>query len=186
MKKICCTLILVLLVPISALASGEETGAWSEPVDGLRGRLIAKEGSVFHGTKMVDIYMELENVSDVGNPMQLYFDPIKSIDSRCFDTNGKDLVQPPTVADVITPSAYWLSIPNDGKLKFKISVAGYGVYENSGTNIQMMSGNWLIKPGDRGKYYLEAKLVSKPPESSRIRAWSGELKLPKVLVPVTK
>src|SRR5215468_8842097 len=72
MKKICCTVILVLLVAISALASGEETGAWSEPVDGLRGRLIAKEGSVFHGTKMVDIYMELENVSDVGNPMQLY------------------------------------------------------------------------------------------------------------------
>ena len=183
MKKMVSILFFLVLVSVNSFAGTEETGAWSEPVDGLRGRLIAKEGSAFHGTKMVDIYLELENVSDVGNPMQFYFDPIKSIESRCFDSNGKDLMQPPTAADVITPSAYWLSIPSDGKLKFKISVTGYGVYDNSGSNVQMMSGNWLIKPGDKGKYYLEAKLISHPPESSRIRAWSGELKFPKVLIP---
>jgi hypothetical protein len=174
MKKMVSILFFLVLVSVNSFAGTEETGAWSEPVDGLRGRLIAKEGSAFHGTRMVDIYLELENVSNVGNPMQFYFDPIKSIESRCFDPNGKDLIQPPTAADVITPSAYWLSIPNDGKLKFKISVTGYGVYENSGTN---------IKPGDKSKYYLEAKLISHPPESSRIRAWSGELKFPKVLIP---
>ena len=183
MREFAFSLIFIFCIAGQGLASGEETGAWSEPVDGLRGRLIAKEGSAFHGTKMADIYLELENVSDVGNPMQFYFDPIKSIESRCFYSNGKDIMQPPTAADVITPSAYWLSIPSDGRLKFKISVTGYGVYDNSGSNVQMMSGNWLIKPGDKGKYYLEAKLISHPPESSRIRAWSGELKFPKVLIP---
>jgi hypothetical protein len=183
MKEIIYLILLILLGSIYSYASTEETGAWSEPVNGLRGRLIAKEDSTFRGTRMIAVYMELENVSDVGNPMQLYFDPIKSVESRCVDSNGKDLKQPPTAADVITPSAYWLSIPNDGKLRFKISVTGYGVYDNSGTNIQMMSGNWLIKPGDKQKYYLQAKFISQPPELSRIRAWSGEVELPKVLIP---
>jgi hypothetical protein len=47
----------------------------------------------------------------------------------------------------------------------------------------MMSGNWLIKPTDKQKYYLEAAFVSRPPETDRRRAWSGKLKLPKVLIP---
>lgn len=161
----------------------EETGAWSEPVHGLRGRLTAKEDKPFHGTKMIAIYMELENVSDVGNQMEFYFDPIKSIESSVTDSNGKDLEQPPTAADVASPSASWLALPNDGTLRFRVSVSGYGVYENSGTNVQMMSGNWLIKPSDKEKYYLEATYISKPPESDRRRAWTGSLKLPRVLIP---
>jgi len=183
MKKIVYLLFLVLLGSITSYAVPEETGAWSEAVNGLRGRLIAKEDKPFQGTRMIAVYMELENVADVGNQMEFFFDPIKSIESNVVDMNGKDLKQPPTVADVATPSAYWLALPNDGTLRFRISVWGYGEYENSGTNVQMMSGNWLIKPADKQKYYLEATYISKPPESDRRRAWSGSLKLPKVLIP---
>ena len=183
MKKIAYLLFLVLLGSITSYASPEETGAWSEAVNGLRGRLIAKEDKPFHGTRMVAVYMELENVSDVGNQMEFFFDPIKSIESNVVDAGGKDLAQPPTAADVVTPSAFWLALPNDGTIRFRVSVSGYGVYDNSGTNVQMMSGNWLIKPADKQRYYLEAAFVSKPPESDRRRAWVGSLKLPKVLIP---
>jgi hypothetical protein len=184
-SKLSLSSLLVLIVFVSShiYASTEETGAWSEAVKGLRGRLIAKEDKPFHGTRMVAIYMELENVSDVGNQMEFFFDPIKSIESNVVDAGGKDLAQPPTAADVVTPSAFWLALPNDGTMRFRISVAGYGVYENSGTNVQMMSGNWLIKPADKNKYYLEATYISKPPETDRRRAWVGSLKLPKVLIP---
>jgi hypothetical protein len=183
MKKIFCLLILVLVGSITFSYGAEETGAWSETVNGLRGRLIAKEDKPFHGTRMLAVYIELENVSDVGNQMEFFFDPIKSIVSNVADSTGKDLAQPPTAADVVTPSAFWLALPNDGTLKFRISVSGYGVYENSGTNVQMMSGNWLIKPADKQKYYLEAKYISRTPESDKRRAWAGELRLPKVLIP---
>ena len=43
MKKIVYLLFLVLLGSITSYAVPEETGAWSEAVNGLRGRLIAKE-----------------------------------------------------------------------------------------------------------------------------------------------
>jgi hypothetical protein len=46
----------------------------------------------------------------------------------------------------------------------------------------MMSGNWLIKPDDRQKYYLEAKFISRAPENDKRHAWNGELDLPRVLV----
>ncbi|MGH9819799.1 MAG: hypothetical protein ACRD43_06485, partial [Pyrinomonadaceae bacterium] len=166
----------------SLKASIEETGAWSEQVRGLRGRLIVKEDKPFHGTRMIAVYMELENVSDVGNQMEFYFDPISSIESKLVDENGKEVEQPPTAADVATPAPFWLALPHDGTLKFRISVTGYGVYDHSGTNVQMSSGNWLIKPNDKGKYYLEATYTSTPPKADKRRAWSDSLNLPKVLI----
>ena len=173
---------MVLLASVAALGATEETGAWSEAARGLRGRLIAREDKPFHGTRTIAVYLELENVSDVGNQMEFFFDPMGSMDSRVVDAAGKELIQPPTATDIVSPGPFWLALPNDGSMRFRVSVTGYGVYDNSGTQVQMSSGNWLIKPSDKGKYYLEAKFFSKPPESDKRRAWVGELKLPKVLI----
>ena len=132
---------------------------------------------------MIAVYLELENVSDVGNQMEFYFDPMASIESRVVDAAGKELTQPPTAADIVSPGPFWLALPNDGLMRFRVSVTGYGVYDNSGTQIQMSSGNWLIKPGDKNQYYLDTSFVSKLPAGDRRRAWSGSLKLPRVSVP---
>jgi len=113
----------------------------------------------------------------------LYFDPTKTVVSEVLGDDGKPPSPVPTAADVITGPPYWLAIPPDGSTRFRVSISGYGVFKNSGTNVQMMSGNWVIKPDDKRKYYLEAKFVSKPPASEKRRAWSGELELPKVLIP---
>ena len=40
MKKMVSILFFLVLVSVNSFAGTEETGAWSEPVDGLRGRLI--------------------------------------------------------------------------------------------------------------------------------------------------
>ncbi|MEP6850960.1 MAG: hypothetical protein ABI999_19035 [Acidobacteriota bacterium] len=183
MKKVFCLSFIILLASVALHASTEETGAWSEAVSGLRGRLIVKDGETIHGTRLPAVYLELENVSDVGNQMEFYFDPMGSIESRVVDAAGKELTQPPTAADIVSPGTFWLALPNDGSMRFRVSVTGYGVYDNSGTQIQMSSGNWLIKPADRSKYYLEATFVSKPPAGDRRRAWTGPLKLPRVLIP---
>jgi len=132
-----------------------EVGAWSRPVDGLRGRLLATRGKDFVGTRMVDVYLELQNVSDVGNPMEVYFDDQRSLNSRVLDVDGKPLKQPPTAASIVSPGPYWLVVPWDGTLRFRVSVSGYGIYRESGTDIPMASGNWVIAPNDKKQYFLE-------------------------------
>src|SRR3954465_7568274 len=119
----------------AATAASEETGEWSMPVNGLKGRLIAKEDNPFMGTKIVAVYMELANVSDVGNPMEFYFDPTTSIVSRVVDEKGNDVAQPPNAASIASPGLYWLAVPWDGLLRFRASVSGYGIYKNSGTDV---------------------------------------------------
>jgi hypothetical protein len=158
------------------------TGDWSDSVQGLRGRLSVSEDKPFIGTRMIAVYLELENVSDVGNAIELYFDPTRSIVSRVVDENSNDVAQPPNGASIALPPPFWLAVPWDGSLRFRISVSGYGVYKNSGTQIQMNSGSWLIRRGDKRKFFLETTLVSKPPAGDRRRAWAGELKLPKILI----
>jgi hypothetical protein len=175
--------ILTFFFVVTVTAADEQTGEWSMPVNGLKGRLIAKEDKPFMGTKMVAVYMELANVSDVGNPLEFYFDPTASIVSNVVDEKGEDVAQPPNAASIASPGPYWLAVPWDGLLRFRASVSGYGIYKNSGTDVQMMSGNWLIKPADKQNYYLQAKLVSRPPAADKRRSWSGELQLPRVLIP---
>ena len=182
-SKVIFTLFAAAVFAGIAYSADEQVGAWSAPVDGLRGRLIAKEDKPFAGTRMIAVYLELENVSDVGNPMELYFDPTKTVISKVTGDDGNPPPEVPTAADIITGPPYWLAIPPDGSMRFRVSISGYGVFKNSGTNVQMMSGNWVIKSDNKRKYYLQAKFVSKPPQNDKRRAWSGELNLPRVLIP---
>jgi hypothetical protein len=186
--KLCATrftaaVLLTAALVIAARGATEQIGAWSATVDGLRGRLITKEDKPFEGTRMIAAYIELENVSDIGDPMEFYFEPTKTVISKVVDDDGKPPPPVPTAADIITGPPFWLAIPTDGSMRFRVSISGYGVYKNSGTNVQMMSGNWVIKPDDKRKYYLEARFVSKPPAMDKRRAWSGELTMPRVLIP---
>jgi hypothetical protein len=176
---------LVAVMSITAQRTDErkfETGAWSATVNGLRGRLLIAPGGEFIGTRMVDVYLELQNVSDVGNPIEIYFNSYDSIKSGVVDAAGKDVKQPPNAASITSPGPYWLSVPWDGTLRFRVSVSGYGVYKNSGTQVQMDSGNWLIALADKAKYYLEAKFASISAPDKR-RAWNGTLILSKVRIP---
>lgn len=159
-----------------------ESGAWSQPVNGLRGRLLTAPGETFNGTGLLDVYLELENVSDVANPMEVYFDPYKSLTSSVVDSEGKPLKQPPVAASILSPGPFWLVIPSDGILKFRVSVSGYGIYKDSGTDIPMNSGNWVIAPDDKKQYFVKGDF-SAAPDRTKPRAWQGMLHLPRVLIP---
>lgn len=159
-----------------------ETGEWSDPVNGLRGRLLAAPGDTFNGTRIIDIYLELRNVSDVGNPMEIYFDQFRSLESSVADADTKPLKQPPVAASIGSPGPFWLAIPWDGTLRFRVSLSGYGIYKDSGTDIPMHSGNWVIASADKKQYYLSADFTNAPTNDKR-RSWTGTLHLPKVLVP---
>jgi len=159
-----------------------QTGTWSAPVDGLRGRLLVTPGDTFNGTRMLVVYLELENVSNVANPLEIYFDEYRTLESKVVDGEGKPLKQPPVAASILSPGPYWLTIPVDGLLRFRVSVSGYGIYKDSGTDLPMSSGNWVIPRGDKKEYFLEATFKADP-DKAKPRAWQGTLSLPRVPIP---
>jgi hypothetical protein len=133
---------------------------------------------------MVAVYLELRNVSDIGNPIEMYFDPTHVIGCELLDANDKRVAITGLPADIIGPPPYWLTLPHDSSLRFRISVTGYGVPKDAGSLVQMECGDWLIKKDDRGEYALEVTLVARPTrEDKERRAWNGTLKMPKVAIP---
>jgi hypothetical protein len=182
-------LLIIAFAAISAMAKELRTGQWSNSVNGIQGRLSVTEGTESRGTQQIIVFLELRNVGNFLNPLELYFDTSKSINSRILNKDGKLLKQPTiNFGNILRPSSFWIVLPFDSTLRFRISISGYGVAENSGKQIQMMSsdsisGNWLIKTTEREDYFLEASYNSEPPkiEVGR-RIWSGTIKLPKVLI----
>src|SRR4051794_26904411 len=101
------SLALLLLGALTITAQDDkrhfEMGDWSTPVNGLQGRLSTAFGKDFNGTRMIDVYLELRNVSDVGNPMEIYFDEYTSLGSSVTDAESKPLKLGPTAASIISP-----------------------------------------------------------------------------------
>ena len=169
--------------PQRAFAAASETGEWSKPVDGVQGRLIIEEGSVVHGTQVLAVYLELRNVSDVLNPLEIYY----SNDNTKGTVTNKDDKAVASVglpASIITPPPYWLSLPFDSTLRFRISVSGYGVPPNAGALLALDSP-WLLRQDKDAPYYLQGnfQVVEKKDQPER-RQWHGTLHLPKVKIPV--
>jgi dienelactone hydrolase len=162
-----------------------ERGDWSEPVAGLRGRLLFGEGEKFNGTRMGIVYLELQNVSDVGNPMEIYFNIDRALPCELLDGDGKPVAQAGSPASIQTPLPYWIALPHDSSLRFRVSVTGYGVPRDGGLQIGMMAGDWRIAPTSHGDYFLASRFVVSPPKDpNRPHPWKGVLNLPKVKIPV--
>lgn len=174
----------VLISAFTASVSGQTpTENWSPTVNGVQGRLIFVEEPAVNGTRISGLDLELRNVSDVGNPIEIYYDPTRAFRCQLFDGMNRPVPQPPYVADILTPNPYWLSLPYQGSLRFRVSVHGYGIGENKGRMIQMSCGVWRVKPDDSGRYVMRATFTTAPPREPSRRAWTGDLVLPPVEVP---
>ncbi len=172
---------IVVVASFQLYAQDEEIGEWSETVNGIKGRLITGYDSDFNGTKMLAVYLELRNVSN--RSWEIYFDLDKSIESNVVDGVNKPVAEHPAPASIMAGTPPWLVLPFDSALRFRVSVSGYGVPKNGGTNVQMMSGNWVIKPSEEKRYSIEATFRSAPRKMDIGRSWQGEIELPKVLIP---
>jgi hypothetical protein len=167
--------------PVSA-----QSGAWSEIVDGVQGRLwVSRSGDTLNETELTDVYIELRNVSGGLTPIEIYYDtvhPILSCD--VVDAEGHAIQNPtPSVADILQPEPFWLTLPQGGSLQFIVSVSGYGIPKRGGIMIQMPCGDWALKSGGRS-LFLRAKITALPrQEDSGHRAWHGTLSLPPAAIP---
>jgi hypothetical protein len=175
-----------VVVALLAGASGQDPQpqepAWSPPVGGLRGRLVVRAGPATNGTPILAVYLELENVSDVANPIEV--PSTWALDSALRDASGRAVPETPAPADILTPSPFELVVPHDGLLRFRVSVSGYAVGEGEGAMVGMESGCWVIKKGDAGRYALGGTFRAVPdPAAGGRRMWQGELALPPCALP---
>ncbi|MGA2028560.1 MAG: hypothetical protein ABSG87_00590 [Verrucomicrobiota bacterium] len=163
-------------------------GDWSEPTNGLRGRLLFSEDAKFSGTEMGVVYLELQNVADVLNPMEIYYDDGKEIHCQLADISGKLFHQPEMMdADIMSPGSYWIALPHDSTLRLRISVNGYGIPKDGGLLIGLMSDQWLIPPTLQTDLFLSGSFnVIPPQDKDHIHAWKGVLELPKVKIPAKR
>ena len=181
MKNLVFVLTLVI-VCFPLCTKAEELGAWSDKVDGIQGRLIANRVSDFYGTRIIDIYLELRNPG--AGAIEIYFDDY-TLTSRLIDsTEGLKLLPFQADMSVMAPPPYWLIMPNDSVLRFKVSVNGYGIPKGSGTAIQLMEGLILVGSDQKQDFFFESTMTSKPKTKNFLsRPWQGSIKLPKVLIP---
>lgn len=182
-----CTVSLSLALPAAAASA---TGAWSGTVSGIQGRLIAQDDPPFNGTRMIGVHLELRNVSGVLNPLEIPYDG-SNFQGELRDKAGKIVAQAGLSCSIMNPPGYFLILPYDSSLKFRVSVTGYGVPKDGGALIGLNNAAWLIQRGDSAPYFLsgpfgpsstvhfDAKTRSSPSN----RKWTGVLHLPPVRIP---
>ncbi|HSY42533.1 MAG TPA: hypothetical protein VK811_01395 [Candidatus Acidoferrum sp.] len=188
-------LVLVLALILSASLSGCSTralkpmsaGDWSEIVHGLRGRLmVTEETAKFNGTRMGVVYLELQNLEDVLNPMEIYYDTAGTFQYDLMEESKHPIPQGLAEGSVMSPLPFWIILPNDSILRFRVSVNGYGIPKDAGLFVGLMPGVYDIPPTPHGDYFLSASFSVNPPAGSDIHAWRGVLKLPAAKIPVEK
>jgi hypothetical protein len=158
--------------------------AWSETVDGIRGRLVISYGPDFGGAEMAVVYLEIQNVSDSADPKNVGFDEDRQFKWQLFDERG-ELVRDDhgIAASIMVPGPYWIVLPHDSTLRFRVSVSGYGISPGGGVALQLPGAFWQVQRKKEGAYFLSATFASVMAKEERRRAWKGVLVLPRVQLP---
>lgn len=161
-------------------------GDWSETVNGLRGRLVSSENVGSNGKGKAVIYLELQNVSDVLNPMEIYIDTSHSpLHFELKDASGMSPTLPKGnyATDEWIPNSFWLHLPMDSTLRFRVSRKGPFSYPNVGLAIAVPGNFWII-PNDASKnYFLSASFSINPSfDKDHFHAWKGYFKIPQVKI----
>jgi hypothetical protein len=138
---------------------------------------------------MAVVYLELQNVSDVANPVFIDVAP-KAIRCEVVDASGAIVPQTSSPASIWVPPPYTLLLPHDSTLRFRVSVSGWGIPKGPGLALQLASGFWFLSPGVSDGRFLSCTLSIPEPDPqdldsrhkdmSRGRVWRGNVALPKL------
>ena len=164
-----------------------QVGAWSKVIDGIQGRLLAALDTSYNGTRMLAVYVELRNVSDVANPKDIYYDFMSSFRGKVVDARNQELPRASLPADIMSPPPCWLAVPNDGLLRFPVFVHGYGVPQNGGVMISLPNDVWLIPSEKVTGYFINGALTAPLKRAAWSQSnWHGTIELPNVKIPAVR
>ena len=176
--------VLTLTVAVLTLSTTptDEPDSWSKPVNGLQARLSFARKKTFNGTPIITTYLELRNVSDVGNVMEVPLD-LEKIQFTVTDSTGK--VVPPYNGPFDGPSVElgMIRLPFDSFLRFNIASSGTGVPKDEAALLDLgASRDWVFKRADDKTYYLLAEFTV---QKTKERHWFGTIEIPKTKIPTT-
>ena len=176
---------ILLLCTISTATTIDDAVEWSEPVNGLRARLLvlpAKPGEA----PFCRVMIEMENVSDNGGQKRIRFHPDK-LKLRVVDQDGQELPSANGSYDGMSPDWEPLLLPYGGTLRFPFDLRGLGYRPEDKAIIDIGPPHVWVIPQDGAVYRLEGEFtVKKEPRDHRHKDWSGTLKLPPVEIPTGK
>ena len=157
-------------------------GEWSAVVDGIRGRLITTPRTE-DGRPQVQIDLELENVSDLKNPIEIPWTDVRNhLELSLEDENGIAAggdIKP--AGNHMTPLPYWLKLPSETLIRFTISSGAYEYFPDGRVWLRPLPFHaWLMTENRGRRLYLRGKLVPGKSTESGHTPWKGPLALPRV------
>ncbi len=182
----------LLAICLSAVGLATEKAApvvvaeelWSKPDGGIQGRIVVERGAPFNGTPQVQVYLELQNVSDVAN--SIHITPAHSMSFEVVDAKSNAVKPAGLSVDVSTPDdPLGLVLPQQGTLRFLVSVTGIGVPKDKKGQVSVPHESsfrsWVIERTDGNPYFLSG-IFKATAERQVGRTWAVDLSLPKVAV----
>jgi hypothetical protein len=153
--------------------------AWSEPVNGLSGRLRVEFEDLKPGLRHA-VYLELRNHSLA--PIAVINQP--QIHAQLHDSFGKPVSTTSFPMSGPLPNPQWAVIPRDAYIGFRVDMQTVGVpTREHGMALFAVGGKcWGLRAG---KYLLQTMLVFKKEGDGPQNQWLGELNLPTVQFTIT-
>ncbi len=185
---------LLLVGRSQAMPIDYEAGRWSEPVNGLRGRLLIEPRPKVNDSTIIGVALELMNVSD--HPIMILNSP-ELINTELFNGAGKPIEPRRDLPmDGLVPFPEWKSIPSGQSIKFAIESHSAGVPLGVIFIDLYAHGDvdrvWTPDPAVQGsEYYLRGTFQQgKDLKDSPPASWNGTINLPFVKIdgeqPVSK
>jgi len=152
--------------------------AWSEPVNGLAGRLHVEFEDLKPGLRHA-VYLELKNHSLY--PLAVTNQP--RVQAELFDSSGEPVITGGSGGGP-EPIPQWAVIPPDAYIGFRIDMQTVDMPTRDRRMALIAVGGrtWKVGPG---KYVLQIALVFERQKDGPQNQWAGELELPPVEVVVT-
>lgn len=145
--------------------------------------MIVSQGEKIEGTWLPHVYLELRNVSDVGNPVDIFYGSGEGLRGEVRNRRNDKLAITSLPADIMQPLPYGIVLPYDSSLRFRVSEAGHGIPKNAGALIEISGGPWIIPGNVQSDYFLQGEFSAKVMHKAGAQIeWHGTLLLPRVKI----
>jgi hypothetical protein len=133
----------------------------------------------------VRLDLDLENVSDVANPIEISWGSLSTVLALALeDEAGAAVARDAVGGNELTILPMWLELPVSSTMHMLISKAAYEYVPTGRTMLRPFSFQaWDIPPKRTGTLYLKGKITPLPAKDTGHRAWRGPLDLPRVALP---
>lgn len=168
-----------VLTPMSSDSVSKFSGAWSQPVDRLSGRLRIEFEDLAPGLRYA-VYLDVKNHSV--DALAVINQP--EIHAELYDSSGNSVNTTGISGNGPGPGPQWVVVPRDASVALRVDMRARAIplKEHKRVFLGLGGKTWNI---GAGKYLLEAKAVFAPELTGPANQWTGELELPAVEIVVT-